>query len=1158
MPVEYDSWISQIDQALNFGADPVLQVSRAIGEWGAIDKVALLRFDLHTMPAKSWITHALLEFYQNKGASHQVVARKLESTWSEETVTWLNAPAMSDPGVPAAELPGEAGWMAYDVTALVQKWNAIPFSNFGMALRGATVGWRELSSQEGAHPPRLQLRYIIDKQPPTVPTYVNADPPAHHWSNNNTVSAAWYGASDGEGSGVYGYTFVWDDKPSTIPGTAGLTQLASTTSPPLPDGDQWWLHVRTRDGVSNWSADAAHFGPFKIDTQKPPNPVQVTSDPPPATWSNKAAAFFAWPPVSEPGGSGVRGYAQAWDHNPGTVPAIDPATLNAWNSKSVPLGEGKWYFHVRTADWAGNAADGAAHSGEIWIDRTKPVADFDMTSWTIHSTNVPLKWHGSDDASGIGRFELMWRETTVGIWVVENLGLATSKTFVGADGTTYRMKLRAVDKAGNAGDWTWEHELRIATVDAEAVSLEVTQGIQNLANDMPLVASKRTFVRFHLRSNSTTEPAVRGGLEGYRGGKKLGALLPGNAGGTITARRNPSRGQLQDSLWFELPPEWTVNGDLLLKAEVRYAGYDWKPTNNTISLTVPFHNAVNLCMEVFNVIPVLPSDWSSFPVYTPGSPDFWQQLAVLEQLYPLEGGVKVYTGGWVYPWPGFEDPWNLATLDGFNKALTRLFAIECQYSDPPCWTAFTVGMIHPAWNVGGDGTSGLGLRPGRHSVAAMWNILGSPEPFGGALVAHEIGHNLNRLHIPCTHTEPGPLDLPWAGVDQCRIADNPGPSGDTYFGFAVSPTGGTLPEVIGPTDAADFMTYDNDVWVSDYTYRKLLDVFVYPSAAAAGQAALPDAWLAAGDYLLAAGTITPTGETAQFGVFYRMPQPKLSLLRDSWAHEQAEAASYRLTLEDASGAVLRSHPFTPAASSWGGPEPGPLIFGELIPYEAATRRIRLLRDGTPIAVREVSSHTPTVRILSPSGGESLSAELHVAWQASDADPGDTLRFAVRYSADDGETWRPLVVDWADTSLDAVGVEQLPGSEQARIEVAATDGVNTARATSAAFRMARRAPSAYILAPAPDARIMLGESLRLSGRSLDAEDGMLAGERLTWSTAISGTLGAGAELLAPSLPEGRHLIRLTARDSDGMQASAEVLVTVAGWSRAYVPVILRAP
>jgi hypothetical protein len=60
-----------------------------------------------------------------------------------------------------------------------------------------------------------------DDSPPAKVTNLSSSPDKETWSNDNTVTVSWTAADDGAlGSGVDGYSIVWDTNPTTVPDTS--------------------------------------------------------------------------------------------------------------------------------------------------------------------------------------------------------------------------------------------------------------------------------------------------------------------------------------------------------------------------------------------------------------------------------------------------------------------------------------------------------------------------------------------------------------------------------------------------------------------------------------------------------------------------------------------------------------------------------------------------------------------------------------------------------------------------------------------------------------------------------------------------------------------------------------------------------------------------
>jgi hypothetical protein len=98
-------------------------------------------------------------------------------------------------------------------------------------------------------------------------------------------------------------------------------------------------------------------------------------------------------------------------------------------------------------------------------------------------------------------------------------------------------------------------------------AIEVTQGIQDLQNRMPLVAERRTYARVHVGViGEQSWPNTYGALEARRDGQQVGWIWPEN--GPISAKLGAgSRVQVDDTLNFRLPQSW-LHGEVTLTAFV--------------------------------------------------------------------------------------------------------------------------------------------------------------------------------------------------------------------------------------------------------------------------------------------------------------------------------------------------------------------------------------------------------------------------------------------------------------------------------------------------------------------------------------------------------------------------------------------------------------
>jgi hypothetical protein len=296
------------------------------------------------------------------------------------------------------------------------------------------------------------------------------------------------------------------------------------------------------------------------------------------------------------------------------------------------------------------------------------------------------------------------------------------------------------------------------------------------------------------------------------------------------------------------------------------------------------------------------------------------------------------------------------------------------------------------------------------------------------------------------------------------------------------------------------------------------------------------------------GEINLTQNTAQLGELYR-----LSNLTPS---ARPATSPFALRLLDGSDSVVVEYPFAPKEDT----EPQPTedlmaTLYEIVPYVAGTARIAVVHQGVELASRPVSANPPQVTVLYPKGGENLEGRTTITWQGSDAD-GDTLTYALLYSADDGTTWTTLAAGIEDSRY-SLCTDELAGSDSGRLRVLASDGVNTAWGdTEGSFRVPYKGPKVRIVNPMTGQSYLDQQTLILTGEAFDREDGFLKDPSLIWTSSQDGTLGTGHSVAVTQLTEGEHVISLNATDSDAMTGTARVTIQIYTWPRVYLPLILR--
>ena len=113
-----------------------------------------------------------------------------------------------------------------------------------------------------------------------------------------------------------------------------------------------------------------------------------------------------------------------------------------------------------------------------------------------------------------------------------------------------------------------------------------------------------------------------------------------------------------------------------------------------------------------------------------------------------------------------------------------------------------------------------------------------------------------------------------------------------------------------------------------------------------------------------------------------------------------------------------------------------------------------------------------------------------------------------------------------------------------MRVIATDGINQGEDTiDGPFTKAGQAPAVQIISPRTAGVFYQGDVVLLEGVVTDREDGPISAENIVWSSDRNGRLGTGVSVSTKSLSPGLHLIRLIARDSQGMMGTDNVPVLI---------------
>lgn len=707
-----------------------------------------------------------------------------------------------------------------------------------------------------------------------------------------------------------------------------------------------------------------------------------------------------------------------------------------------------------------------------------------------------------------------------------------------ASGTTFSKQVQFQIGSDPPMIIDWDITVRLlGDQDLTVERLEVTQGIQDVANTIPLVQGRRTVVRAYLGIGADSGPmhGVSGVLRGYSGGALLGQVNPFNPDGVISAKASPDWRQIDDTLNFELPNAWTLNNPLRLEVEVNPGRgvVETNYENNKGSADVSFRACSPLSIAYKPIHYAPPGD---HPPSDPGA-DIAVGHEFLRKVYPVANNELKYI-----PWPGmaWSEIMHTGTFADIAQAssdladrLARDYLLGFVGSEITSYPDRLIGWL-PA-----DACSEINGQANGIPGVAAWVAHKKNPDYWRATFAHEIGHTYGLRHNSLTTNGRHWFDVYDRGIKPGA----PDLGGLELYDFIHTPG---LPEP--------------ERWVSAESYEHLIKQYCPASGRAAKLGATETATIqaqaATTDTLLVTGIISITTPTGGF------LQP---LYHQSAAALWIPPAGYEYCLKLKNDTVMLSQYCFDADLEIEAPTPitpTSMSFGLAVPLPEGLNRVELTKGpSTVLSSRVASAHPPTVTVQFPTAaGLTLQLPQTVQWIASDPD-GDSLTYSVLYSADGGTNWISLGSGIPGVTSYTVDFSGVPGSSQALVKVLASDGFYSAEDVSDnVFAVPNKPPTAAIISPPPGARLNASAPAVLEGLGADLEDGSMDDGTLHWTSDRDGTLGTG-RLLEVTLSSGVHTVTLTAIDGGGLTATDSISMTILSpddWrpNRVYLPAILR--
>lgn len=138
-PTNADTMINNLAPTTNYGSSTELTTLTSSTCGGGTFEYSFFKWNLAGSPSAnvSYVSAQAYKVSDYLGATRNVAAWRIASTWVEGTVTWNTAPSYGSAANSTISVTPSLGWYSWNITNLYKAWKSGAYSNYGIALIAA-------------------------------------------------------------------------------------------------------------------------------------------------------------------------------------------------------------------------------------------------------------------------------------------------------------------------------------------------------------------------------------------------------------------------------------------------------------------------------------------------------------------------------------------------------------------------------------------------------------------------------------------------------------------------------------------------------------------------------------------------------------------------------------------------------------------------------------------------------------------------------------------------------------------------------------------------------------------------------------------------------------------------------------------------------------